>query len=224
MHNPIRLDCYTFTQEVCDKYPIQRINKCLPKWWKDLPNDFKIEDHDIPTMKACSGFIDYFANGFTVPLWTDINFNIGESMSDGIACNITELQVHPTQQRGTFLPQEKYQHLKLIPPWIIKCEEDIKFAFTFNTWSIDSPEELIIPPGVFDFISQRFVNINMFLIYNGIKRSVQLSAGTPIINVIPLSSRKIEIHNHVLNEYDWVKMNNSSPQFEKQKAKCPFAH
>lgn len=224
MHNPIILDCYTFDEEVYSNYPVQRINKRLPEWWVDLPKDFKIEDQNVPTMKSCAGLIDYFSSGFTIPLWTDIDFKIGETMTDGIECNISEVQVHPTQQRGNFLSHEKYQHLKLLTPWVITCEEDIKFAFTFNTWSVDNPEEFVVPPGVIDFLSQRSASINMFLVYNGITRDVHLSSGFPIINMIPLSSRKLEIRNHLIDGATWVEMNNSSAKLQKQKPKCPFGH
>ena len=211
MSDPIVLNCYTYKKEVYEQFPVCKTIKALPSWWKNI-------DDDRQTIKQCPGFLEYFASGFTVPLWTDMMFTIGTSVDEGVSVNIDEINVHPTYQRGEYLPETKYQQLKLIAPWLIRCNEDIKFVFSANTWCLDNPEEFIIPPGVVDYKNQFGININSFLVYNGTTRSVHLKAGMPIVSCIPMSDRKIEIVNHLIDENIWIQLNNASPALTK----CPF--
>lgn len=215
MHNPIILNCYTYDKSAYNDFPIQPMKRQTPSWWRDLPSMVD----DIKTMKHCVGFNEYFAQGFTVPLWSDFNFSIGATLEEGVTCDNYSLAVHPTVQRGEYLPESRYQNLKIIPPWFVSCEEDVRFLFNQNTWGLDNPEDVIIPPGVVEFKLQKSVNINLFMLYNGIKRDVKLKAGTCLVNIAPLSDRKIEIHNHLIDESKWVVMNNTSFYNAKR---CPF--
>lgn len=215
MHNPIILNCYTYRDDVYRNYPIQPTKQQIPAWWKNLSPTVPYENGELKTMRSCLGFNEYFAKGFSVPMWDDVEFIIGETINHGIECSIHDLQVHPAEQRGEYLPEVRYQHLKLVPPWYIECEEDVKFILNANTWAIDNPEEIIIPPGIIDYKIQNFANINMFLVYNGIKRTINIKAGTSLINIIQLSDRKIEIHNHLIDFETFVEKNNSSQMLAK---------
>lgn len=219
MHN-IKLDAYT-CENASYTNPICELRKHLPEWWKELSSTATTsQNFTTKTMKSCNGFVDYHASALTIPMWTDIVFDIGESIEDGISCNYDSLQVHPFEQRGGYLPAEKYQHVKLIVPWIIECKEDIKFAFVANIWALENPEYVIIPPGVIDFKSQHSAHLNMFFPYDGRKKQFVIKTGTPIINLIPLTDRKCDIEIHPISEYEFIEKNNS--HIPSEKSKCPF--
>jgi hypothetical protein len=85
--------------------------------------------------------------------------------------------------------------------------------------------------GVLDFKYQNGTNINFFL-NNTIRNQVLLEAGTPMLHMIPLTEKKLEIKLHLIEEIEYTKMfalNNATPKFsgnyaEKKKlnATCPF--
>jgi hypothetical protein len=60
--------------EDCLPQPMQKV---IPNWWKDLPNYF-LNNPDVdsiftktPTVKSCPSFIDFFSQGYVLPMWVD---------------------------------------------------------------------------------------------------------------------------------------------------------
>jgi hypothetical protein len=246
-NSPIVLNCYTHRQELIDAFPVSHTQKHIPKWWKNLPKTGTSKNGEIhsPTMRTCTGFVDYYTNGFTIPLWTDLLFTVNEkakSLSDGVswqnADDTTRFDVHPAYQRGSYLPEDKYQHLKLLSPWLIECKEDVKFVQTGNTWAFDDPAEVLIPPAILGYNYQASSHINMFLVYSQELKKIYIPAGTAMVNIVPMSDRPLVIKHHLLSKQDFESKEralNYKPsflgsvgkmmKFKKEastKSKCPF--
>jgi hypothetical protein len=156
-------------------------------------------------MKRCVGFNNFFSRGITLPLWSDLkivveNNNVVGQFSD----RMTPIHPHTPEQRGEYLIDD-YMHLKIVAPWSVRCKEKLDWAFVQNTWCFDKPDEFIIPPGIFDFNYQSSVNVNMFIMGRARYRELQLHAGTPMVNIIPLTheNRKVKIHTHVVTEQEF---------------------
>ena len=202
----IVLDCFTDRQYVMDYAQIDHAYKFLPQWWKALPKAVQQRDSPAPdpTMKTCFGFTNLYQQGAIIPMWTEAIVGIGEIGSKFCKIEFADTQtgvyVHGAIQRGTYLPEEHYSHVKIMSPWHVQCTEEINWMFTFPSWSHPYPEEFIVPPGCVDFKYQMSTNINMFVKHGTQRRLVTIEPGTPMIHLIPLSDRELDIKCHLIGK------------------------
>lgn len=245
---PIVLNAYTFRKELVELFPFQRIQKFVPEWWKNIDGkayhpEFGMTETN--TMKHCAGFLDFYKNGYTIPLWTDARFKLGihgRSFNLMFSDEATHAVAHGVEQRGSYLPADKYQHLKITTPWMLDCEEDVNFAFVGNTWSINNPDEIIIPSGVMNFKYQKALNINMFFPYGPKEKVIELTSGTALFNLLPMTEREVVVNvkgiskeefsnrmgiyqHHFAFDANYFKLRNflkKKEQESESKSKCPF--
>lgn len=205
------LDCFTARSDVYSYFPIQPASKLIPDWWKKLPTNYTTNGLDEnPTMKGCAGFIDYYSEAISIPLWTDIAFRtIQANQSVQWLCSdrLTPVHSHDLIQIGDYLSnnRSKYIHVKITSPWMLSCKKDIKFLFSGNTWSFDNPQDVIIPVGAVNYKYQNSVNINMLLFFNNIQ-TFKLTAGIPLIHLFPITDKKIKLKTHLIGEEEYSKI------------------
>lgn len=196
---PIVLHCVTNRAEVLEFAPIQRANKFLPKWWKDLPNTARQpnKDHDIPTMKYCTGFVDHYNTGVIIPLWCDLSLRIGAIGSGAYryqySDKCSEIHQHSSIQYGDGFDTENYQHLKLVSPWMFYCEEEIKFLFVEPTWSLIRFPTLRLLPGLVNYKHQPATNINFMVWRLENDQEILLPFLEPLCHIAPMSDRPLKI-------------------------------
>lgn len=207
--NKLNVDCFTNRADLHSLLPVSKSTKGFPEWWKNLPKTYHSDIEILPrsTMKACNGFTEYFKNTFYIPFWSDALFHVGPDFNTGLnysfADGTTTISVHSSAERGTYLNESSYQHIKVQSPWFIECKDDVKFVFNQNTWEFDKPEQTIIPPGIIDFKYQKATNYNMFFKYTGTPYDVFIKAGSPIVTYAALTEREVKIHNHLLDEKEY---------------------
>jgi hypothetical protein len=241
----IHLDCFTYRRDVYEHFSIEKTHKFFPDWWKKTEKRWYNDEEfwGISTIKSCVGLNNFFANGVTIPLWSDlaVNINLEKSLYRWqFGDNCTTVGRHATEQLGGYLDPSKYVHFKIDSPWSFECEEDINWMWVQNTWTFKEPSDIIISPGIIDFKYQSTTNINMFfnLPTNDTTKNIMLYAGQPMVNIVPMSERKVKIHTHFLNKDEWenrksknsprVFLNgfyNKSKEISKKResqSKCPF--
>lgn len=206
----IVVDCYTSRADVFNFSPIQKANKHLPSWWKALPKTVQKPDNpalQVSTMKHCAGFTDLFSKGFMLPLWSDLSLTIGGQREDSshqyryqFADGESYIDHHAEFEWGGTYPLTHYQHLKMLSPWRIVCNEDINFLVLQPTWTIKNPEEMFIPPGMLNFKYQCGTNINMFYKRKPEDTVYMLEHGQPLLHFVPLTERKIKLQLHLVSE------------------------
>jgi len=205
----IHLDCFTSEVIAHDFFPIDYSHKFFPQWWKDLPKvlDDPNQFWGMNSAKSCTGLNNFYSNGVTIPLWSDLliqqeSQNIKWVFSD----RRTEMGHHLLKQLGNYLDEREYYHMKIISPWILKCKEDINFMWMQPTWSFNKPKEIIIPPGIIDYKYQGGTHINFFftLTEENKQKNILIESGQPMVNIIPLSERKIKIHNHLISKEEYL--------------------
>ena len=253
----ISIDCFTMKDSVNKYTPIDYSHKFIPDWWKDIPPSklspfkfLKFQDQNYklfqaPNMLNCSGFIDFFRSGFTIPLWSSFaaksengvfkfDFSLKlPGLTDGG-------QHHPIEQYPGFL-DSRYYHLKMLSPWVITTKSDVNWTWVPHVWNFKNPEDMIILPGTTSFKHQCTTNINVMFNLKNFKE-ILLEPGQAMINVIPQSDKKIKIHTHTVTEQEWwrifEKRNGKMHMFfnkkyskslvlekeseERSKRKCPF--
>jgi hypothetical protein len=233
----VLVDCFTSDVSAHTLYPIDYSHKYFPDWWKQLSNrdehNGTYTDIQIPTIKRCQGILDLYKEGFILPLWSDVVFEPRgiEGYAFQFADRKSQIMVHPEVQYGSFF--KNYYHGKIFSPWSLIEKTGLKFKVSSCTWSLlNLTNDFNLLDGILDFKYQNGTNINFFL-NNNIKNQVLLEAGTPMLHIVPLTEKRLEIKRHLIDDAEYIKMfalNNATPKFsgnytEKKKvnAKCPFA-
>jgi hypothetical protein len=245
----IVVDCFTAIDTPNFKYHPDHAHKFIPQWWKDLPKTTLLDKNNLigqftPTLKTCPGFVDYFNNpGIMIPCWNELSI---KTLQNNVTVHYAptgleyDINFHHPDERGDFLNHNKYQHFKIVSPWHFQCKEDIKFMLVQPTWGFKNPEDFIIPPSVVEFKYQHGSNINFFVRRRQELHSYQISLGTPLYHIVPLSEREIElkihydsrdyIDKHLLGKMSlaptFLSAYRKSAQIQKEaeaKSKCPFS-
>jgi hypothetical protein len=229
----IILDCFTSDKIAHEKYPINYTKYFYPDWLKNTSSSFvkKLNTNiEVSTIKRCQGLIDYYKNGIIIPMWSDLNF---ESNQNGYNYNFADkksiIETHSKQQWENFANPSQFNHIKIINHWHIKTKKNIKFYFNYPFWNHLLHINYFYPPAIVDYKYQHETHINMFIHSNS---NFKLYAGDPIVHLIPLSEKNIEIKNHLISENEIIKLKNNnvtntfSFRYLKNKQfkdkKCPF--
>jgi len=237
--NTINVDCFTGRQYVHDFYPIDNTNKFFPDWWKVLDKSYPDESGIFPqsTIKGCTGFNQFFNNGITIPLWSEmaigltVNRQFGLQFADGISA----AGHHAFRQMEGYLNPNEYSHLKIQTPWLIECKENINWMWVQNTWGFRNPGNFIIPPGVVNYKYNSTTDINMFFSFQNLRENLLIKEGTPMVNIVPMDDRSVKVHVHKLSEEEFMnkrerliptsflnKYGTTKNLINKYESKCPF--
>ena len=196
---PIELLCISKSPPVLEYAPVKKANKFIPQWWKDTPSSIHSPGaiHKSPTMKHCSGFVDYYNAGLIIPLWCDLALRIGprgtmeyEYHFSDKASSITS---HAPQQHNNYYNQFEYQHLKINSPWAFFCKENIKFVVTEPTWSFIKFKTIRALPGILNYKYQSGTNINLMLHRENDYQDILIPFLEPMLHIIPISDRPLKL-------------------------------
>lgn len=233
----IHLDVFTYRRDVFEFYPVDYTEKFFPEWWKNMPNQAISLDGFSPmgTIKRCVGVSQYYGNGITIPLWSDLALNVmPENLIWQFSDRETDAMPHPDAQMDGYLDMKNYRHLKIISPWYFRCKEEIRWLWSQPTWNFQDPSKIIVPPANIEYKYNPGTNINIFINADQ-PRVILLESGQVMANVYPLSERKLKIHKHLVSREEYAKidyvstptkflskyLNNKKIMKSKEK-KCPF--
>lgn len=207
----IHIDCFTSIETTARDTPIESASNFIPDWWKRLPTNYDIVDEEgivmkTATMKGCLGFIDLYNTGVIIPLWSDLNIKIG---ADGeLAYRFAKfgaLEQHQPKSYNNNYP--KSTHMKLLCPWLIREKTGVKFLLTGCYWEfLEKMPKLTVVNGVLNFKLQIACNINMFAAQDDLSYQYDLTAGTPLAQLIPLSEKRVVPHIHLIGSAEWEDM------------------
>jgi hypothetical protein len=131
-------------------------------------------------------------------------------------------------------------HVKIDAPWLFVDvnKTGVPFLQQGCFWNnITTQSALHVCPGVLNYKYQHSVNINAFL-SSDIPREFVIPANTPIMQIIPLSERELELQVELISAQDWNLLNEKHTttyfynKYERLKkiamqkemqSKCPFS-
>lgn len=225
------LHAYTCRAEVYERSKIFKSATDKPSWWKNLPifGDGKRQNN----MKSCAGINDLYAKGFTMPLWSDVVLEYakrGENWwSYEFADEESKVEVHSDTMREGWAMEYDYQHFKLSSPWLIKCDEPIDFLMTNAAYENEKPLDWFVPNGVVNFKYQSSTQVNV-LIKRGVENGeLFLPFGLPMMQLIPLTERKVTIEHHLVDKNQWDVLRRTLAKrvtFQRdyyKRKRCPFS-
>ncbi len=189
--------------------------KFIPAWWRNLPKESASQSFGGGTsMKRCPGFVDYFRRSIMLPMWCELAVWVGEENNPNYryqyADQKSSADCHPNTQRGEYLPEEKYQHLKLINPWRAKTKHNVNWVFSQPTWCFETPEQIVVPTGMLNLEEQHALHINLFIPRHAHEaRTVILGAGQPMAALTPVSDKKVVIKRHQVSPQEIEALNHA---------------
>lgn len=232
--NFINVDCFTTSQTIEQSFPIQRASRYVPDWWRSL-DTYLLTNNKVtgkpsmsPTMKTCYGFVELYKHGLVMPLWSEVDLFVEPNnyFFHG-ADHKFRIGSHPVEEWGNNFPD--HFHMKLISPWAIKENTGVKFIVAPCVWShfADVPD-LRILPGIVNYKYQHSTNINWFV--PKINKHIKLNVGLPLVQMVPLTDKKVKVKTHVIDEKEWTKMElyphnrfiGSFIRFMRTRNKCPI--
>lgn len=238
------LDAFTSIAAAYEFFPITSTKESYPDWWKKMPpltmqtNSVGLEFPGA-TIKKCDGLLALYAKGFNIPFWSDA---IVETETDGtfkyqlalaIPLDSVPISEHSRDQMGPEF--DNLIHLKFHNPWVFNEKSGVEFYFAPAWWNqIKLLSNMFIPPAIVNFKYQMGAEINVFL--PRIQHRLELFAGQPMVQLIPLTEHNMEVKCHLLSEQEMKKRAgiHAGVRFHnqyklkkialqaKEKAKCPF--
>lgn len=239
----LNLDFFTSRPSAHDLFPPDYSNKFIPEWWKKLPQTFEKPGAFFPTgtIKSCYGFRSYYKQGFMIPLWSDFAIDVAQAGDINTRWKFSDDSIassHPPDQWDAYLSPLYYTHIKLHSPWFVTCKDPVDFIVQQPLWNQTEIGNYTLLPGVVDFKYQQSTQINMMVKHLDNRRRFIIPSGTPIIQFVPLTDRKIKIHTHLVSveeeEKIWkrpikISFVNKYAKVKKivsereEKSKCPFS-
>ena len=170
--------------------------KFIPSWIKSMPHNDPI--FETPTVKKCPGIIDYFSQGYIIPMWADVRLSYDKETNvwnafSGLNGTTPKWSSHGNHQflehaPAQFLNRKATFVFKAISPWKI---------ITKPGWSVYQmplfyhfDNRFSVLPGVID--TDIHHEINQQVLYFGDNEDIIIKRGTPFVQYIPFKRESIE--------------------------------
>lgn len=228
---PVVVNCYTSDPSVFEYAQIDKAVKFYPDWWRDIP-----KDSGSVSMKTCSGFLEQYKKAFILPMWSDVNFRLNEDGSFDWNFAPTfgdhfKADWHPSDQYPDWI-QDQSQHVKLVSPWVLHCDEEVYFQVAPVQFSKNKLFDWMALCGVLEFKYQHATHVNMFL--NRAQTDTHhIDFGDPLLFLVPLTDRPVIFKSHLVAKDD-IRLQVVRPRTYKsaymlsrklqkrKESKCPF--
>ena len=208
------VDCFINSPVIYDLFKIDHAIKFVPEEWKQLQShiDLKVNTNPtskltmpIPTAKRCIAITNQFSTGFVMPMWTDFGLEMFDEgkYAKHDPSNSLQMDNHQRIQYWDTL-YKGFSHIKIYSPWLIREKSGVKFTWNQCDWTNTDKVPLFhILSGVVDFQAQHGSHINAFQRKGTI---VQYKAGDPMVHIIPITEKDLELKCHLLDDDEYKKM------------------
>lgn len=191
------VNCYTSDPQVFSYARIEKAAKKFPSWWKNLPLD-----GDDPNMRNCYGFVAQHAKSFVLPMWSDLDVEVGSDGGYGWRFNDMRSKAvsHLGQQYHGWVDSSSTVHIKLEAPWRFVCSEEVHFQWSDAMWGRPNVFDYYSPPAIVEYKYQAGTAVN--LIFNTANRPKKffIPHGQPLVYITPLTERPVEFRCHLVSE------------------------
>lgn len=225
----IHVDCFTKVETIAQVNPIRKAHHFVPDWWKKLDNTFPVTNqHGLVvqkgTMKHCIGFIELHKRGLIMPMWSDLvmevingNYRYQMALEDYGLNGGMSILWHNAEQHGNHY-NDKIS-LKITSPWKLREKTGVDFLYTPYTWATAKTlPKIQFLNGMLNFKHQASTHIQGFLPIEDQQCRMEIEAGEPLMQLIPLSDKKIEPHIHVVTDAEFEKFKYLEATFKFQRS------
>ena len=205
---------------IIDNFPIIECKNLKLNWVKrareDFQNRVKEDEINIPGfahLSRCPGIFDLFKYGYVISLHKDV---IVEIKDKGFECMFAAGGLEEKDEKfGIIGFNLQISNLMLKPPWA--ADFIIKITSGWNVIAPKGVKFIMLPiayPDTFNFTVTIGIldpavstEVNFPIIWNEPKKcETIIKAGTPLGHLIPLSEKKYEMVQRIMNQRDrdWV--------------------
>lgn len=230
----IIVDCFVSENnaQLLNTAPVQKSIHFYPDWAKKIQTakfDFSNMKNNT-NIKSCYGFYNFFSHGFMVPMWSDLALKVNDDLSwqYKFADGRSSMTYHENNQAPGFLDDHIF--FKIHNPWFFDTKEDIDFLTTGCSWNNSKIPPYFTPTGVIKFNDNFLQTQNIFALVKKQKQEIFINFGQPMLHVIPLSDKPVELNLQVLTNSQLYKrqqrhnsfVNNYKNMKRVEEGKCPF--
>lgn len=183
--------------------------KLSPHWWKKMPHQDL--STNSTTAKRCPGIVDYFSNGYIIPMWADVKLTYSKSSDrwsvfSGVNGVSNQWEGHGNGQFKNHADAHSFGKdvsfvFKAICPWNI---------ITSSGWSVYQlplfyhfDNRFSVMPGIIDTDIHHIVNQQVM--YFGDEEEVVIKRGTPFVQYVPFKRLPVKSEVRAASEDDLKK-------------------
>jgi len=229
-NNKIKLTAYTWENDIFINEKPSFNKPDQAEWLRMLKSTNKHynqhQDYyfDVPSAKVCPAINNYLNNGIKFKAWTNIRVRINPDGtvehlkgSEGSLGTGMPLFGQHSPDQYEYLYQRNKTAFKLLNPWILKCEQNIKFLFTESHYSTNILREnnILIAPGLIDFKYQHATNIHLIADIKKEPYEIIIPYGTPLVTLFPVTEKEIDFKCELVCQEKYNKIHMHFPR-------CPF--
>jgi hypothetical protein len=213
----IDLHFYTNLDYVHKFAPVKTGNDTKPTWFNRI-RPRKVLDFTAmskKTLKSCPGIQEYHKRAIQIPLWSDLALEIGPKGSDVYKWTYSDctsgIRVHPPEIINNYRSAEDFQHLLFQVPWAGISTESIDFLVCQPLWHSFNFPTISITQGILNFKDQRTCNAQAFITRTNKTQSILIPHGTPLLELLPLTEKRVKVHNHFVDDLEFQKIMSINP-------------
>lgn len=203
------IEFFSTIQGVAETFPIVLAKEKMPSWVYQAREEYKADDKRKSTLMRCPGIMDILTTGYIVVSPYDMEIQVDENnVTTFINPTIEDLLGKPPAQTqmgdsiGRHLPKRPWSNkniLKINTPWHIKS--NCKFMMIPLPYTDDFGFEACT--GILDPSVSSEINVQGYINGHGI---MEIKAGTPLCQLVPITESKHDIDVRDMNERDkrWI--------------------
>lgn len=202
---PVKLEIHTWVGKLIDLFPPKLAKESKPDWWYNM--EVQKGPHRQASVKHCYGMKDLYDEGIMVPAWGDYDITVSPTGPINVQSPVQQTEGHSSVHLldNGRSPWAEYVNAKLHSPWAMYCDEPIKWALLQPAWAQTDPQSMITVPGMTEFRYQHQAHANMIFKRGKQPYTVKIKAGDPLIHIVPITERPLEIEYKVLSQQEWGK-------------------
>ena len=208
------IDAFTYDGAAHDLYPIAPSKEYYPKTLlkgpgiAERPSRTGGSSIQLGTLRTCAGVSDLYNVGWIVPLWSDllIELNGDGTGSAEFSNERDDITTHHPDQLGTL--GEELVHIKIESPWMIVDPKGTQFLYHEASWSRYPSMGYHITQGVLEFKYNASTHFQMW--FEKKQQRLQIQAGTPMAQLVPISDDDIEIKTHHISRDEHHRLYNKT--------------
>lgn len=209
----IVFDCFTYDASTYEYAKIAPAVKTIPDWFKSIPSKFTapsqyVDYSEVPTLKSCYGLLEYFKQSFVLPMWSEVVIKTTDTEFFWEFTTILDRPVSHEDIQTNNVFSNIFFHLKFIPPWQIRCKDDVKVLFVEPFWNSCVDQSFFnsfkVQPGIVNFKFSSSPNVNTFI--KKTNNRFKIEHGYPLVQMFPLTEEKVKFCNHLVTLEEYRKM------------------
>tara|TARA_B000000557_G_scaffold254467_1_gene244618 strand:- start:102 stop:854 length:753 start_codon:yes stop_codon:yes gene_type:complete len=214
----------TMSPALIDTAPPVPAGQMIPDWFQNLPLDLArldiqpfpkmgemLKDYNSHTIKKCPAVVDYFTQGYIIPMWYDMLVQRhGDTFhfeTNQINLPSSHIEFHDNEQFSTYpLEDSDYKRaVKFTSPW---------FFWTPPGWStlfipplLHKNDDFTVIPGIVE--TDSFHQVNFPSIWHAEGDTI-IKRGTPFLHCIPFKREKTELAVELFSDTEHKAIDNES--------------